>query len=50
MTRPLPPRARSASKSHHATRITRPKARGVYPLKEYGSKIEGIRYYRRVAK
>ena len=24
--------------------------RGVYPLKEFGSKIEGIRYYRRVAK
>ena len=24
--------------------------RGVYPLKEYGSKIEGIRFYRRVAK
>ena len=24
--------------------------RGVYPLKQYGSKIEGIRFYRRVAK
>jgi len=24
--------------------------RGVYPLKEYGSKIEGIRFYRRLAK
>jgi hypothetical protein len=24
--------------------------RGVYPLKEYGSKIEGIRFYRRVLK
>ena len=49
MTHPLPPRARSASKSHHATKSTRPKARGVFAREEYGSMIEDIRFYRRLA-